>query len=73
MTNPDVLAGLVATVPTIVAQHTREHGRCVLASRVGFDVLRSHGIAAEPIAVQLAAMNQAYLAWAERRGTLDDW
>src|SRR5262245_4445272 len=68
-----LLRGLIAHGPSIIGQHTRHHGRCVLASRIGLDLLQRHGIEAVPMAVQVAAMNRAWIDWAARHGTLDEF
>jgi hypothetical protein len=68
-----VLRGLVKHGPAIISTHTNAHGRCVLASRVAFAVLQRHGIAAQPIAVQLTGMNRQYVEWVARHGTMEDF
>jgi hypothetical protein len=65
MTRSKALARLVAYAPPVIAAHAKPQPRCVLATRIGLDVLSALGIAAAPMPVVLDAANAAYFEWCE--------
>lgn len=73
MTRTKILRRVVQYAPRIISQWARYNGRCVLATRVGYDVLRACGIEAEPIAVIIDVANAPYFAWAAHGGTRDEF
>jgi hypothetical protein len=63
VTTRKLLARLAAVGPPIIAQHAKPGARCVLATRVGCDVLAVFGRAAEPVPVLIDIANAAWFAW----------
>jgi hypothetical protein len=63
MTASKVIERLLYWQPHCFAQLPLVRERCVLATRVGIDVLARFGIAAEPLPVMAAVCNQKYERW----------
>jgi hypothetical protein len=63
MTTSKLLARLAAVAPPIIAAGAQPGARCVLATRVGVDVLAAFGREAAAVPVLVDAANVAYFDW----------
>lgn len=58
-----VIDALVKLAPAVIALHAKPGGRCILATRVGCEVLRYFEVPHAPLAVNVKLMNAAMLEW----------
>jgi len=65
MTVTKILTRLVRYAPPALQARAKPGPRCVLATRIGLDVLARFGLDAEPRLVVCEAANAAYLQWVE--------
>ncbi len=65
MTTTKILTRLVYYAPPVLHERANPGGRCVLATRLGIDVLARFGLHAEPHVVVAEIANAAYIQWIE--------
>ena len=68
MSTAEILERLIETAPAVIAATAKPEvaGRCILATRLGLEVLRACGVQAEPWPVEALALNAAGVAWEDR-------
>jgi hypothetical protein len=63
MTPSKILARLVEYGPRVIRDNAKPGPRCVLATRVGLDVLARFGLDAAPLPLQVDVCNVAFAQW----------
>jgi hypothetical protein len=59
----NVIDALVKLAPAVIALHAIKPNRCILATRVGCEVLRYFDVPHEPLVVNVKLVNAAMYAW----------
>ncbi len=74
MTPSKVVRRLVSYAPAVIAQWSKpDYPRCILATRIGCDVLRAFALEAAPLPVVVDVANARFFEWAAQGGTREQF
>lgn len=63
MTEIEIVEGLVAKAPRLIAGWTSSAARCIAATAIGIRVLAEFSIRADPMSVSVRVLNEACVRW----------